>query len=80
MKIREEVDNLFAQQPAQMQFVKFYVSQEWVNRFNTFSEPGPISNYDFLCPHGCISPDKVPNLNNLYTEIPSQVWRKILEE
>ena len=30
----------------------FYVSKEWINRFNTFAEPGPVTNEDFLCPHG----------------------------
>ena len=32
--------------------LKFYISRQWLNKFNTFAEPGPISNYDFLCRHG----------------------------
>ena len=32
--------------------MNFYVSKQWINKFNTFSEPGPISNNDFLCKHG----------------------------
>uniref|UniRef100_H3A8S0 Ubiquitin carboxyl-terminal hydrolase n=1 Tax=Latimeria chalumnae TaxID=7897 RepID=H3A8S0_LATCH len=30
----------------------FYISREWLNKFNTFAEPGPISNHTFLCLHG----------------------------
>uniref|UniRef100_A0AAY5KUL0 Ubiquitin carboxyl-terminal hydrolase n=1 Tax=Esox lucius TaxID=8010 RepID=A0AAY5KUL0_ESOLU len=30
----------------------FYISREWLNKFNTFTEPGPISNHTFLCQHG----------------------------
>lgn len=39
--------------------MQFYISKQWVNKFNTFSEPGPINNYDFLCPHGGVQPQKV---------------------
>ena len=33
-------------------FMNFYVSKQWVNKFNTFAEPGPITNTDVLCKHG----------------------------
>ncbi|KAK7896444.1 hypothetical protein WMY93_021769 [Mugilogobius chulae] len=32
--------------------LQFYISREWLNKFNTFAEPGPISNHTFLCHHG----------------------------
>ena len=32
--------------------MQFFISKQWINRFNTFAEPGPITNDDFLCPHG----------------------------
>ena len=32
--------------------LQFYISREWLNKFNTFTEPGPISNHTFLCQHG----------------------------
>lgn len=32
--------------------LQFYISREWLNMFNTFTEPGPISNHTFLCQHG----------------------------
>lgn len=37
----------------QTSLMKFYISREWIHRFNTFAEPGSITNFDFLCPHGC---------------------------
>ena len=33
-------------------FMKFWISRQWINKFNTFAEPGPISNHDFICRHG----------------------------
>lgn len=32
--------------------LQFYISREWLNKFNTFTEPGPITNHTFLCQHG----------------------------
>lgn len=32
--------------------LQFYISREWLNKFNTFAEPGPITNHTFLCAHG----------------------------
>lgn len=32
--------------------LQFYISRQWLNKFKTFAEPGPISNRDFLCSHG----------------------------
>lgn len=32
--------------------LQFYISREWLNKFNTFAEPGPITNHTFLCSHG----------------------------
>lgn len=39
----------FLLQPSLMEF---FISKQWINKFNTFAEPGPISNDDFLCKHG----------------------------
>ncbi|GFR88125.1 ubiquitin carboxyl-terminal hydrolase 20, partial [Elysia marginata] len=32
--------------------LRFYISKQWMSRFHTFAEPGPITNSDFLCKHG----------------------------
>lgn len=50
MKERRRVSGLFnMMEPSLLQF---YVSRQWLNKFKTFAEPGPISNDDFLCLHG----------------------------
>lgn len=36
--------------------LQFYISREWLNKFNTFTEPGPIANHTFLCTHGGQAP------------------------
>lgn len=52
----------------------FFVSRQWINRFNTFAEPGPIDNSDFLCPHGGVNPVRAKFVNKICTPIPQTVW------
>lgn len=50
VKERRRVSGLFnMMEPSLLQF---YISRQWLNKFKTFAEPGPISNDDFLCSHG----------------------------
>lgn len=51
-----------------------YVSKQWINRFNTCAEPGPIDNSDFLCQHGSMSPEKVLVLSKISVVIPLAVY------
>ncbi|XP_044745579.1 ubiquitin carboxyl-terminal hydrolase 20 [Coccinella septempunctata] len=51
-----------------------YVSKQWMNRFNTCAEPGPIDNSDFLCQHGSMNPDKVLILNQVSLVLPLGVY------
>lgn len=60
-------------------FVRFYISRQWVNKFNTFAEPGPINNYDFLCRHGDVQPKKWPNVSELAMEVPQVLWEFLHE-
>ncbi|XP_046385362.1 ubiquitin carboxyl-terminal hydrolase 20 isoform X2 [Ischnura elegans] len=59
--------------------MEFYVSKQWVNRFNTFAEPGPIDNSDFLCAHGGVHPSKAPYVFDLCTPISQSVWEYLYE-
>ncbi|XP_071447722.1 ubiquitin carboxyl-terminal hydrolase 20 [Hetaerina americana] len=59
--------------------MEFYVSKQWVNRFNTFAEPGPIDNSDFLCAHGGVHPSKAPHVFDLCTPISQSVWEYLYE-
>uniref|UniRef100_A0A9J7XEC9 Ubiquitin carboxyl-terminal hydrolase n=1 Tax=Cyprinus carpio carpio TaxID=630221 RepID=A0A9J7XEC9_CYPCA len=54
--------------------LQFYISRQWLNKFKTFAEPGPISNHDFLCPHGGIPPNKASFVDDLVMMLPQNVW------
>ncbi|XP_066568781.1 ubiquitin carboxyl-terminal hydrolase 20 isoform X2 [Amia ocellicauda] len=54
--------------------LQFYISREWLNKFNTFTEPGPISNHTFLCQHGGIPPNKYHYIDDLVVILPQNVW------
>ncbi|XP_048469770.1 ubiquitin carboxyl-terminal hydrolase 20 isoform X4 [Rhincodon typus] len=60
-----------AKEPSLLQF---YISREWLNKFNTFTEPGPITNYTFLCLHGGIPPNKYHYIDDLVVILPQNVW------
>uniref|UniRef100_A0A6Q2XRF0 Ubiquitin carboxyl-terminal hydrolase n=1 Tax=Esox lucius TaxID=8010 RepID=A0A6Q2XRF0_ESOLU len=54
--------------------LQFYVSRQWLNKFKTFAEPGPISNNDFLCSHGGVPPAKATFIDDLVVMFPQNVW------
>ncbi|XP_028825090.1 ubiquitin carboxyl-terminal hydrolase 33-like isoform X2 [Denticeps clupeoides] len=54
--------------------LQFYISRQWLNRFRTFAEPGPISNHDFLCAHGGVPPHKASYIEDLVLMLPQNVW------
>ncbi|XP_026750439.2 ubiquitin carboxyl-terminal hydrolase 33 isoform X1 [Galleria mellonella] len=54
--------------------IKFYISKQWINKFNTWAEPGPIDNSDFVCCHGGVRPDRAPHVQQLAARVPQQLW------
>ncbi|KAF4089597.1 hypothetical protein AMELA_G00067680 [Ameiurus melas] len=54
--------------------LQFYISRQWLNKFRTFAEPGPISNRDFLCAHGGVPPHKATYIDELVVMLPQNVW------
>ncbi|XP_068228598.1 ubiquitin carboxyl-terminal hydrolase 20-like isoform X1 [Palaemon carinicauda] len=66
-----ELMQVASREPSLMQF---YVSKQWVNKFNTFAEPGPIDNSDFLCPHGGVQPQKASYVADLVMLLNQGVW------
>lgn len=54
--------------------LKFHISKQWINKFNNFAEPGPITNTDFLCIHGGVPPQKASYASELCTVLPQAVW------
>ncbi|CAL8278771.1 unnamed protein product [Lota lota] len=72
LKERRRVTGLMnMMEPSLMQF---YVSRQWLNKFRTFAEPGPISNTDFLCSHGGVPPNKATCIDDLVVMLPQNVW------
>lgn len=65
-----ELMNISSREPE----LNFFVSRQWINRFNTFSEPGPIDNSDFLCPHGGVNPVRASFVDRLSMPLPQAVW------
>ncbi|KAG5285528.1 hypothetical protein AALO_G00004400 [Alosa alosa] len=72
LKERRRVNSLVnMMEPSLLQF---YVSRQWLNKFRTFAEPGPISNNDFLCTHGGVPPHKASYIDDLVVMLPQNVW------
>lgn len=72
--IRSQALELVDCNPPQASDIRFYVSRQWLNRFNTFAEPGPIDNWALLCPHGGLSPCKAVNATRLVVPLPQPLW------
>ncbi|OXB67034.1 hypothetical protein ASZ78_002343 [Callipepla squamata] len=69
---RRRISNLLnMMEPSLLQF---YVSRQWLNKFKTFAEPGPISNNDFLCMHGGVPPHKASFIEDLVVMLPQNIW------
>ncbi|XP_012578051.1 PREDICTED: ubiquitin carboxyl-terminal hydrolase 33 isoform X3 [Condylura cristata] len=71
-KERRRISNLLnIMEPSLLQF---YISRQWLNKFKTFAEPGPISNNDFLCVHGGVPPQKASYIEDLVLMLPQNIW------
>lgn len=57
-----------------VKFQIFYISRQWLSRFHTCAEPGPIDNRDFLCQHGYIAPERAKALEQLAVAVPEPVY------
>ncbi|XP_057578384.1 ubiquitin carboxyl-terminal hydrolase 20 isoform X1 [Hippopotamus amphibius kiboko] len=75
MRERQQVVSLAAMREPSL--LRFYVSREWLNKFNTFAEPGPITNHTFLCSHGGIPPNKYHYIDDLVVILPQNVWEHL---
>ncbi|RWS10968.1 Ubiquitin carboxyl-terminal hydrolase 20-like protein [Dinothrombium tinctorium] len=74
LKKRQKALELMKLSKNEPSLLQFYVSKLWVNRFNTFAEPGPITNHDFLCEHGGVDPEKAGYVHELCTIFSRSVW------
>ncbi|XP_073810999.1 ubiquitin specific protease 20/33 [Musca autumnalis] len=72
--LRFEANELSATYPVSQSELRFYISREWLARFNTFSEPGAISNWSMLCPHGGVLHSKISMIQQLAVPISQNLW------
>ncbi|XP_073811001.1 ubiquitin carboxyl-terminal hydrolase 20-like [Musca autumnalis] len=72
--LRFEANELSATYPVSQSELRFYISHEWLARFNTFSEPGAISNWSMLCPHGGVLHSKISMIQQLAVPISQNLW------
>jgi len=68
LPLRQKAAQIFKR--AEGSLMSFYVSRQWISKFNTFAEPGPISNNDFLCLHG----GKLSCLITAYSLVSGEIW------
>ncbi|CAG8499694.1 11163_t:CDS:10, partial [Acaulospora colombiana] len=52
----------------------YWISRLWFNRWRFMTTPGPISNYDFICPHESVSFKNYAILRDLVVEVPLGVY------
>ncbi|XP_052228365.1 ubiquitin carboxyl-terminal hydrolase 20-like isoform X1 [Dreissena polymorpha] len=71
--IRQKAEELMMKREPSL--MHFFISKQWINRFNTFAEPGPITNQDFLCQHGGVPPQKVEYIADLVLPVSQAMWR-----
>ena len=72
--VRERAQSLLAQSNEEPSLVQFWVSRQWMNKFETFAEPGAIDNSDFLCHHGGVLPTKTDYVYELCVALPQSLW------
>lgn len=60
--------------------IKFFISKQWLNKFNTFSEPGPIDNSNVLCVHGSLLPNISAHVADLLVPINQALWEFFYEK
>lgn len=78
--IREQAIQIEERITEQTPGIRFFVSRQWLNRFKTFAEPGPIDNWALLCPHGGLSPRKARMASQLVVPLPQALWDYLFEK
>lgn len=78
--IREQAMQIEDRITEQAPGIRFFVSRQWLNRFKTFAEPGPIDNWALLCPHGGLSPRKARMASQLVVPLPQALWDYLFEK
>jgi ubiquitin carboxyl-terminal hydrolase 20/33 len=79
-QLRQRTAELIQRARPEPSLMQFYVSKQWLSKFNTFAEPGPIDNSDFLCVHGAVHPQKVTQVRDLCAVLSQGVWEYLYDK
>lgn len=58
----------------------YYLSKQWLHRLKYFSEPGPIDNSDFICPHNLVYPHAWPKIDSLTLKCSHDTWSFLVDK
>eukprot|EP01137_Pigoraptor_chileana_P037571 Opistho-2@34864 len=58
---------------------RYYVSRQWMSRWGTCSDPGPIDGFDIFCKHGGVRPALVHAVKDFVLEIPASAWHRLVD-
>lgn len=72
---RVKASQLLKKSLSQNNIKKYFISKQWVNKFNTFVEPGPITNFDILCEHKKVPRSRLKVVDELCHQISKDVWK-----
>jgi len=78
IKDREEW-SLIASEPS-IHEPKVWIPRVWFNNWLTMSNPGPIDNKSWLCPHGSLPPEKHVDPLHLVQSIPLSVYEHFINK
>ncbi|PAA75478.1 hypothetical protein BOX15_Mlig002876g6, partial [Macrostomum lignano] len=78
--MRVKVSEIMETEGDSSSLMPFYISRSWLNKFNTFGDPGPISNEDFLCPHHLLSPHVADYPEDVVMRLPYRAWDILMTE
>ncbi|VDM52666.1 unnamed protein product [Angiostrongylus costaricensis] len=78
---RRTMEMLYAEETVKVHSKsQLYISSEWLLKLSTFSDPGPVTNYSFLCRHGHLLPRRVDYLSRLCTPVPADLGYYLLNK
>ncbi|XP_011506015.1 PREDICTED: ubiquitin carboxyl-terminal hydrolase 20 [Ceratosolen solmsi marchali] len=80
MQLREEIVELMDTPSKEASDLNFFISTQWINRFNTFAEPGPIDNSEFLCQHGGVDPARSKFIKKISRPIERPIWEFLFKK
>eukprot|EP00039_Didymoeca_costata_P012259 m.175625 g.175625 ORF g.175625 m.175625 type:complete len:599 (-) comp15433_c0_seq1:236-2032(-) len=62
------------------QYPVAFISRKWLSLLSSHVPPGPITNQDFVCPHGGILPHRLQCVSSLVVKIPLSAFCQLQQE